>query len=70
MTPHAAREIFSSWKPDLKAALKGAAIRNHWQADDWPYQIALCVEALTEGRATEDDLIAEYQLLIPEMTHD
>lgn len=70
MTPHAAREIFSTWNPDLKAALKAAAIRNGWQAEDWPYQIALCVEALTEGRATEDDLIAEYQLLIPEMTHD
>ena len=70
MTPHHAREIFSSWSPDLKAALKGAALRNHWQADDWPYHVALCVEALIEGRATESDLIAEYQLPIPEMTHD
>jgi hypothetical protein len=70
MTPFQAREIFSSWKPDLKAALKGAAIRNHWQADDWPYQIAMCVEALTAGRATESDLIAEYQLFIPEITSD
>ena len=70
MTPHHAREIFSSWQPDLKAALKGAALRNAWQAEDWPYQIALCVDALTEGRATQADLIAEYQLPIPEMTHD
>ena len=70
MTPHHAREIFSSWSPDLKAALKGAALRNHWQAEDWPYQIALCVDALTEDRATPADLITEYQLPIPEMTHD
>jgi len=70
MTTFQAREIFSSWSPDLKAALKGAALRNHWQAEDWPYQIALCVDALTEGRATQADLIAEYQLPIPEMTHD
>jgi len=66
MTAFQAREIFSTWKPDLKAALKGAAIRNGWQAEDWPYQIALCVEALIEGRATEADLIAEYQLPTPE----
>lgn len=66
MTPHAAREIFSTWNPDLKAALKAAAIRNGWQAEDWPYQIALCAEALIEGRATEADLIADYQLPIPE----
>lgn len=66
MTPHAAREVFAAWNPGLKAALKGAAIRNGWQAEDWPYQIALCVDALIEGRATEADLIADYQLPIPE----
>jgi len=66
MTPFHAREIFSSWKPDLKAALKAAAIRNGWQAEDWPYQIALCAEALIAGSATEADLIADYQLPIPE----
>ena len=66
MNAHAAREIFSTWSPDLKAALKAAAIRNGWQADDWPYQIALCAEALIEGRATEADLIDIYQLPIPE----
>lgn len=70
MTPHQAREIFSTWQPDLKAALKGAALRNHWQADDWPYHIALCVDALTEGRATQADLMTEYQLPLPRNTHD
>lgn len=70
MTPHAAREIFASWPPDLKAALKGAALRNAWTTEDWPYHINLCVEAMIEGRATQADLIAEYQLPIPEMTHD
>jgi len=70
MTPFQAREIFSSWQPDLKVALKGAALRNHWQADDWPYHVAMCVEALIAGRATESDLTAEYQLPIPEITSD
>lgn len=70
MNAHAAREIFSAWNPELKSALKGAALRNHWQADDWPYHVALCVDALIADRATESDLIAEYQLPIPEMTHE
>lgn len=61
MNPHQAREIFASWHPDLKAALKGAAIRNAWQADDWPLHVTLCTEALTEGRATEAELILIYQ---------
>lgn len=61
MNAHSAREIFAAWHPDLKADLKAAAIRNAWQADDWPLQIALCAEALIEGRASEADLILIYQ---------
>lgn len=61
MNPHQAREIFASWQPDLKSALKSAAIRNGWQSDDWPLHIAMCAEALIEGRATEDELILIYQ---------
>jgi hypothetical protein len=61
MTPHQARKIFTTWQPDLKAALKAAAIRNCWAADDWPLHIALCVDALIEGRATEAELILIYQ---------
>lgn len=70
MTAHHAREIFASWPPDLKAALKGAALRNDWQAEDWPYHIRLCVEALIEGRATATDLTLEYQHPLPEPCHD
>lgn len=61
MNPHSARQIFAAWQPELKAALKSAAIRNGWQADDWPLHIALCTEALIEGRATEAELILIYQ---------
>ncbi len=70
MTPHAAREIFASWPPDLKAALKGAALRNAWTTEDWPYHINLCVDAMNEGRATAIDLTAEYQRPLPEPCHD
>lgn len=69
MNAHQAREIFSTWHPDLKAALKAAALRNGWQAEDWPYQIALCVEALIEGRVTEAELITQYQQA-PGVAHD
>lgn len=61
MNAHSAREIFAAWPPELKSALKAAAIRNHWQADDWPLQIAMCAEAMMEGRASEADLIALYK---------
>lgn len=61
MNAHQAREIFAAWNPELKAALKAAAIRNGWQAEDWPLQIALCAEAMMDGRATEEELITLYQ---------
>lgn len=70
MTAHQAREIFASWPPDLKAALKGAALRNAWTTEDWPYHINLCVEAMIEGRATAADLIDIYQLPLPEISRD
>lgn len=55
------RQVFSSWPPELKAALKGAALRNHWSAEDWPLHITMCVNALIDGRATYSTLIVVYE---------
>jgi hypothetical protein len=49
MTPETARVAFASFRHDLKAAMKGAAIRNGWCADTWPLQVELVADALLRG---------------------
>lgn len=49
MTPDLARLTFATFPADLRAAMKSAALRNQWQADDWPLQIALLNDAMLAG---------------------
>ena len=53
MTPESARVTFASFRHDLKAAMKGAAIRNAWSAETWPMQVSLVAEALLRGNDPE-----------------
>jgi hypothetical protein len=53
MTPETARVAFASFRHDLKAAMKGAAIRNGWCADTWPLQVELVADALMRGNDPE-----------------
>jgi hypothetical protein len=53
MTPEAARLTFATFLPDLKAAMKGAAIRNAWSAETWPMQVELVADALLRGNDPE-----------------
>ena len=53
MTPESARVTFASFRHDLKAAMKGAAIRNAWSAETWPLQVELVADALLRGNDPE-----------------
>ncbi|MBK8184872.1 MAG: hypothetical protein IPK63_19100 [Candidatus Competibacteraceae bacterium] len=53
MTPESARMVFATFPPSLKAAMKGAAIRNAWCADTWTLQVGLVSDALLRGEDPE-----------------
>lgn len=53
MTPESARVTFASFRHDLKAAMKGAAIRNAWCAETWTLQVGLVSDALLRGEDPE-----------------
>ena len=46
MTAEDARVAFAGFHQTLKAAMKGAAIRNGWCAETWPLQVELVADAL------------------------
>lgn len=45
--------MFATFPPSLKAAMKGAAIRNDWCADTWPLQVGLVSDTLLRGEDPE-----------------
>ena len=49
MNSETARVTFASFRHDLKAAMKGAAIRNGWCTATWPLQVELVADALLRG---------------------
>ncbi|MBK8123951.1 MAG: hypothetical protein IPK54_10450 [Dokdonella sp.] len=53
MNPETARVAFAGFPQALKAAMKGAAIRNAWSAETWPMQVSLVAEALLRGNDPE-----------------
>ena len=53
MNPETARVAFAGFHQALKAAMKGAAIRNAWSAETWPMQVSLVAEALLRGNDPE-----------------
>lgn len=53
MNSETARVTFASFRHDLKAAMKGAAIRNGWGAETWPLQVELVADALLRGNDPE-----------------
>lgn len=53
MNSETARVAFASFRHDLKAAMKGAAIRNAWCAATWPLQVELVADALLRGNDPE-----------------
>lgn len=55
-----ARLTFATFPTDLRAAMKTAAVRNAWQAEDWPRQIELLSDAMQAGH-TPDALATAYQ---------
>ncbi|MCP5195195.1 MAG: hypothetical protein H6974_00100 [Gammaproteobacteria bacterium] len=65
MNSETARVTFASFRHDLKAAMKGAAIRNGWCAATWPLQVALVADALLRGNDPEA-LATAYSMEIPD----
>lgn len=65
MTHEAARLMFATFPTALKAAMKGAAIRNAWRADTWPLQVGLVSDALLRGNDPEV-LATAYSMEIPD----
>jgi hypothetical protein len=53
MTPDLARLTFAAFPPELKAAMKTAAARNQWQAEDWPRQIEMLQDAMRQGHSAD-----------------
>lgn len=53
MNPETARVAFAGFPQALKAAMKGAAIRNAWSAETWPMQVSLVAEELLRGNDPE-----------------
>lgn len=53
MTPDLARLTFATFPTDLRAAMKAAAMRNQWQAEDWPRQIELLQSAMQAGHGPD-----------------
>lgn len=53
MTAEDARVAFAGFHQTLKAAMKGAAIRNGWCAETWPLQVELVADALLRGEDPE-----------------
>ena len=64
MTAEDARLMFATFQPGLKAAMKGAAIRNGWCAETWPLQVELVADALLRGIDPEV-LAVTYSMEIP-----
>ncbi len=65
MTPETARVAFATFHPGLKAAMKGAAIRNGWCTATWPLQVELVADALLRGNDPEV-LATAYSMEIPD----
>ena len=63
MTAEDARVAFATFPPSLKAAMKGAAIRNDWCADTWPLQVGLVSDALLRGEDPEA-LASDYSIIL------
>ena len=53
MNSETARVAFAGFHQKLKAAMKGAAIRNAWSAESWPMQVELVADALLRGNDPE-----------------
>ena len=64
MTAEDARVAFAGFHQTLKAAMKGAAIRNGWCAETWPPQVELVADALLRGIDPEV-LAVTYSMEIP-----
>ncbi len=67
MTHETARMVFATFPPSLKAAMKGAAIRNAWGTETWPLQVELVADALLRSHDPEV-LATAYSLEISDGT--
>lgn len=65
MTAEDARVAFAGFHQTLKAAMKGAAIRNGWCAETWPLQVELVADALLRGNDPEV-MATAYSMEIPD----
>lgn len=60
MTPEFARLIFTTFPPAMQTALRVAAQRGGWQAEDWLLHIEMIQDALLVGRAGYAEIAALY----------